>query len=169
MENSNNNSTDKYIQDRYRNAINYYWSASKNNKKWYKATRSLTVIFGALVTLIASLASSKYFNGNPSLEILFAMGTPILAALLTIIAGFSQSFQWGSTWQNMILTAQHLQREFDKYLVIPENERNYREEAEKLNNFVIAETQGFFERMLGGSKFVDKRIEPKISNDEEEI
>jgi len=169
MEDLNNNSTDKYIQDRYRNAIDYYWSASKNNKKWYKATRSLTVIFGALVTLIASLASSKIFDGIPALEILFALGTPILAALLTIIAGFSQGFQWGSTWQNMILTAQQLQKEFDKYLVIPENERNYLEEAEKLNNFVINESEGFFERMLGGSKSIGGKIAPITSKDEEKI
>ena len=169
MEDSNNSSSDIYIQDRYRNAIDYYWRSSKNNKKWYKATRSLTIIFGALVTLVASLTSSKYFAGTPALEILFALATPILAALLTIIAGFSQSFQWGSTWQNMILTAQHLQKEFDKYLVIPENERNYLEEVEKLNDYVITESEGFFERMLGGIKSIGKKIEPEISKDEDKI
>ena len=169
MEGSNNNNTDKYIQARYRSAIDYYWSASKSNKRWYKATRSLTVVFGALVTLIASLASSKYFSGNLELETLFALSTPILAVMLTIIAGFSQSFQWGSTWQNMILTAQHLQKEFDKYLVIPERERNYLEEAEKLNNFVITESEGFFERMLGGSRAISKKTESETSKDEKKI
>ncbi|WDE06658.1 DUF4231 domain-containing protein [Thalassomonas viridans] len=169
MEDLNNNFTDKYIQDRYKDAIDYYWSASRNNKKWYKATRSLTIIFGALVTLIASLASSKYFADDPELETLFALSTPVLAALLTIIAGFSQSFQWGSTWQNMILTAQYLQKEFDKYLVIPESERNYLEEAEKLNNFVITESEGFFERMLGGSRSISQKIEPEMSKDEEKV
>lgn len=169
MEDLENNNRDKYIQDRYRDAIDYYWKASRNNKMWYKATRSLTVIFGALVTLIASLASSKYFDGIPTLELLFALGTPILAALLTIIAGFSQSFQWGSTWQNMILTAQYLQKEFDKYLVMPEKERNHLEEAEKLNNFVINESEGFFERMLGWANSIGGEIEPESNQDEEKV
>ena len=163
------NNMDEYIKDRYTDAIGYYWKASKNNKKWYKATRSLTVIFGALVTLIASLASSKIITGFPSLEVMFALGTPVLAALLTIVAGFSQSFQWGSTWQNMVLTAQHLQKEFDKYLVTPESERNYSKEAEKLNNFVINESEGFFERMLGGSKSRSGKTEPDVNQNKKQI
>jgi len=142
---------DEIIQDRYQKAIQYYWAASRTNKSWYKITRSLTVIFGALVTLIASLASSSEINGTP-VETIFTLGTPVLAALLTIITGFSQSFQWGSTWQNMVLTAQRLQKEYDKYLVTPISERNYLEETDKLNSFVIIESEGFFERMLGSIK-----------------
>ncbi len=143
---------DEYIQDRYKKAIDYYRASSKSNKNWHKITRSLTVIVGALVTLIASLATSKIIVEISALKTTFAIGTPILAALLTIIAGFFQSFQWGSTWQNMTLTAQQLQREYDKYLVTPVNERNFSEDAEKLNSFVINESEGFFERMLGGAK-----------------
>ena len=77
------------------------------------------------------------------------IGTPVLAALLTIIAGFTQSFQWGSTWQNMVITAEEMQREFDKYMVTPEGQKKYVEEAEKLNNYVIKESRSFFDRMLG--------------------
>jgi len=55
---------DKHINDRYVNAMNYYWSASKSNKKWYKLTRSFTVILGALVTLISSLSSSKLIENT---------------------------------------------------------------------------------------------------------
>ena len=159
MEKTNENEMDKIIQDRYLIAIKYYWAASKANKRWYKITRSLTVIFGALVTLIASLASSKIIAGTPLVETTFALGTPVLAAVLTIVAGFSQSFQWGSTWQNMVLTAQQLQKEYDKYLVTPVNERNYAEETDKLNNFVITESEGFFERMLGSVKSSNKQAD----------
>lgn len=151
MDKTNGNEMDDYIQKRYSNAISYYWTSSKSNKRWYKLTRSLTVIFGALVTLVAALASSEIFAVSPWSEI-FAIGTPVLAVLLTIIAGFSQGFQWGSAWQNMILTAEYLQKEFDKYLVTPLADRNYIEEAEKLNNFVINESEGFFERMLGNAR-----------------
>ena len=46
---------DNYIQTRFKNAIEYYWAASRSNKHWYKTTRSLTIIFGALVTLVATI------------------------------------------------------------------------------------------------------------------
>ena len=49
----NQNEMDKLIQKRYKELIAYYWRSSRANKKWYKMTRSLTVIFGAFVTLIA--------------------------------------------------------------------------------------------------------------------
>ena len=148
----NSGNLDEYIKGRYDEAIQFYWTASKTNKRWYKITRSLTVVFGALVTLIASLSSSTMISGSPKIQTLFSLGTPVLAALLTIIAGFSQSFQWGSTWQNMVLTAQCLQKEYDNYLVTPEEERDYPAESTKLNSFVITETESFFERMLGGGK-----------------
>lgn len=149
MEAQNSKDMDKLICKRYEDVISYYDNASVSNKRWYKLTRSLTVIFGALVTLIASLTTSKVFIDSPAIEITLSLATPVLAALLTVIAGFSQSFQWGSAWQNMILTAEHLQKEYDKYLVTPEDKRNYEIEAEKLNTFVINESKGFFERMLG--------------------
>jgi len=143
------NEKDTLIQKRYRETISYYWHASNSNKRWYKLTRSLTVIFGALVTLISSLSSSEIIAESSTLEKVFALGTPVLAASLTVVAGFSQSFQWGSTWQNMVVTAEILQKEFDRYLVTPENERDYSKETEKLNEYVISESKGFFERMLG--------------------
>lgn len=141
---------DGYLGERYRNAIDYYWQASRTNKRWYKATRALTVILGALVTLVASLTTSEILQGKEAVGVWLAVGTPLLAATLTIIAGFSQSFQWGSAWQNMVLTAQQLQKEYDRYLLTPAGERDYQAESERLNHFVIAETHGFFERLLGG-------------------
>jgi len=166
------NEMDKHVQKRYNDAINYYWAASRANKRWYKRTRSYTVILGALVTLIASLTSSSiidncinlpFMSNCMDLKIVFDLGTPVLAAVLTIVAGFSQSFQWGSTWQNMVLTAQQLQKEYDRYLVSPVAERNYNAEAEILNGFVINESRGFFDRMLGIAKpSVDEVI--KIEN-----
>lgn len=155
MSTQEENEKDKLIQKRYRDTINYYWGASNSNKRWYKLTRSLTVIFGALVTLISSLSSSEIIAESSVLEKIFALGTPVLAAVLTIVAGFSQSFQWGSTWQNMVVTASLLQKEFDKYLVTPENERDYARETEKLNEYVISESKGFFERMLGTATSTD--------------
>jgi hypothetical protein len=146
---------DKHVNDRYVEAINYYWNASGTNKKWYKLTRSFTVILGALVTLIASLSSSSLIEGT-AFKDYFVIGTPIIAACLTIIAGFSQSFQWGSAWQNMVLTAQLLQKEYDRYLVTIPAERDLAKEAGILNEFLLKETEGFFERMLGVGKAIGK-------------
>lgn len=151
METQNENSMDTHIQKRYKDAINYYWNASRANKLWYKRTRSFTVIIGSLVTLIASLTSSQIIVDN-GLEKIFGLSTPVLAAVLTTVAGFSQSFQWGSAWQNMVLTAQQLEKEYDRFYVTPIKERNYNKEVEILNGFVINESTGFFERMLGIAK-----------------
>jgi hypothetical protein len=151
MESKNKPTIDEHIQERYAKSIRYYWKSSQSNKRWYKLTRSLTVIIGALVTLIAALTSSSIFPDSSKIGAIFAIATPVLAAVLTIIAGFAQSFQWGSAWQNMVLTAEQMQKEYDKYIVTPENQRDYPGEAVKLNNFVINESKGFFEKMLGNS------------------
>ena len=66
-----------YIATRYKKAISYYWAASRSNKRWYTWTRYLTVVLGALVTLLASLSSEKVLSGNWS----------TLVAVLVPIAG----------------------------------------------------------------------------------
>ena len=43
----------KAILDRYDQRIQYYWKASQYNKNSYKVTRYLTIVLGALVTLVA--------------------------------------------------------------------------------------------------------------------
>jgi len=154
------NENDKLIQKRYRDTISYYWGASSSNKRWYKLTRSLMVIVGALVTLISSLSSSEIIAESSITKNIFALGTPVLAATLTIVAGFSQSFQWGSTWQNMVITASMLQKEFDRYMVTPESEKDFSKETGILNEYVISESKGFFERMLGTAVSPDKKNQP---------
>jgi len=93
------------FKKRYQDTINYYCSASNSNKRCYKLTRSLTFVFGALVTLVSSHSSSEIIVESSFLEKIFALGTFVLAAILIIVAGLSQCFQWGSTWQNMVISA----------------------------------------------------------------
>ena len=147
---------DNYVENRYNEAIDYYWEASRNNKRAYKLTRSLTIILGALVTLVASLSSASFIIDKPFWDGLFKLGTPILAASLTIIAGFSQSFQWGATWQDMVLTAQTLQKERDRYLITKPEDRDLAKEVALLNDFVLVESISFFERMLGSARLLNK-------------
>jgi hypothetical protein len=146
-------SLNKYVEERYKNAIAYYWKASRTNKNGYKYTRGLTVILGALVTLAASVASAYNFSDDPCwIGKVFSVFTPFLAASLTIIAGFSQSFQWGATWKDMVMTAQILEKERDRFLVTKLEDRDFVKELEILNNFILQESQHFFDRLIGSGE-----------------
>jgi hypothetical protein len=109
----------------------------------------LVIVVGALVTLISSLASSEFLTGY--WETLFGIAAPVLAAILTAVGGFSQTFQWGATWKDMVLTAQELEKELDRFIVSKPEELDLRKEAEIVNDFVLQESRGFFERMLGSA------------------
>jgi hypothetical protein len=143
---------DEYVLEKYKGAIKYYWKTSANNKRWYKTTRSLTVILGALVTLVASLTSADFIKDRAFWGLLFAIAAPVLAAVLTIVSGFSQAFHWGAAWRDMVLNAQRLERERDRFYVSEPGKRDREKELAILHNLVIAETQGFFQRILGGAK-----------------
>lgn len=149
---SNVESADDYVIQRYRSAIGYYWRASRNNKRAYKTTRSLVTILGALVTLVASLSSSGFIKSSSFWETTFAIAAPVLAAILTIVGGFSQSFQWGAAWRDMVLNAERLESEMDRILVTKPENRDQVKELAILNELVVEESETFFQRMLGGSK-----------------
>ena len=144
----------EHVGKRYDEAIAYYWKASRSNKRTYKVTRILTLVFGAVVTLASSLSSASFISGSAFWGRAFAIGTPLLAAALAFLGGFSQTFQWGAAWQDMVLTAERLQKERDRFMVTKPEDLNLPEEMSLLNDFVIEESQGFFERILGRAKAV---------------
>jgi hypothetical protein len=139
---------DAYVHKAYDDAIGYYRNSSRNTKRSYKLYRFLSIFLGALVTLISSLAATKYVESVPWLNAVFDIGTPVIAASLTIITGLSQSFQWGSTWRDTIVNAQRITAERDRFLATDPQERNYINELETLNGIVLNETQSFFQRVL---------------------
>jgi ABC-type multidrug transport system fused ATPase/permease subunit len=139
----------QYVLKRYDHVINYYWGASKWNKRWYKWTRYLVIMLGALVTLLASLASSDLIQG--AWKPLVGLATPVAAAVLTIISGLSQAFQWGPAWQEMVLTAERLEKERDRIRVSPDGSDPVKD-LETLNGMVLNESVGFFTRILGSSQ-----------------
>lgn len=159
----NGEAKDDYVLQRYNSCIEYYWSASRHNKKAYKVTRSLVMILGAFVTLVASLSSASFIESNPVSDTAFAIASPILAAILTIAAGFSQTFHWGAAWRDMVLTAERLERERDRIAVTKTEERDTAKEMAILNDLVISESETFFQRILGGAK---REKEGKESKDE---
>ena len=78
----------EYVRKRYEDAIAYYWKASRNNKRAYKVTRILVLIFGALVTLASSLTSASFIIEKSFWDLTFAFGTPILAATAAFLGGY---------------------------------------------------------------------------------
>lgn len=139
----------QYVMDRYQNRIEYYWGASRYNKRSYKTTRYLTILLGALVTLIASISSASFIKNTAWLSVAFSVLTPVLAATLAIIGGISQAFQWGAAWADMVLTATRLEKERDRVAVMPLADFDPVKEVALLDNLVLTETQTFFQRLFG--------------------
>jgi len=138
----------KHMLDRYQERIQYYSKASRHNKRAYKTARYLAVVLGALVTLLASL-SSAYFIRGTWLEIGFDILTPLLAAGLAIVGGFSQNFQWGAAWSDMRIAAERLETELDRISVTPPGQVDAVRELALLDEMVLDETRGFFQRLFG--------------------
>ena len=149
---------DKYVMETYNKRIDYYWGAGRANKRYFKRYRYWTTILGALVTLVASLTTSNFIASDKFLSPLFTISTPILAAALTIISGISQNFQWGATWRDMVVNAQRLEKERDRFLATDKANRNYLQELHVINETVMDETQSFFQRVL------DSEVIPSRTN-----
>ena len=145
-------SMNKFVEERYKRAIDYYWKASRQNKRIYRLTRCFTLILGSVVTVVTSLSSLEQIQNDAVWKWVFTVGPPVLAAILTILSGFSQSFQWGAAWHDMVLTAERLEKERDRFLITKPEERDLPGEVNVLNDFIINESQGFFQRILGGAK-----------------
>jgi hypothetical protein len=52
-------------------------------------------------------------------------------------------------WQDKVLTAERLRKERDRFIVTKPEELNLPAEIILINDFVLAESQSFFERILG--------------------
>ena len=136
------------LLERYQERIQYYSKASQHNRRAYKTARYLTVVLGALVTVLASL-SSAYFVRGTWVETGLNVLTPLLAAGLTIVGGFSQNFQWGAAWSGMRIAAERLETERDRISITPPGEIDAVRELALLNGMVLDETRGFFQRLVG--------------------
>jgi hypothetical protein len=146
-----------HVLEMYDKKIDYYWRASNYNKRSYKSTRYLLIVLGALVTLVSSLSSADFIKG--ALLVIFKVGTPMLAATMAIVGGVSQAFQWGAAWSDQVITATRLERERDRIAVTPVSQLDPIKEMALLDDAVLAETQGFFQRLFGSGGPV--KSEPK--------
>jgi len=140
----------KRVLDRYQERIAYYWKASRDNQRAYKTTRYLTVVLGAVVTLLSSL-SSAYFVRGTWLETGFAVLTPLFAASLVIVGGFSQNFQWGAAWSDMVIAAERLETERNRIAAALPGQIDAVKETALLDEMVMDETKAFFQRLFGSA------------------
>ncbi len=148
-----------FVLEQYRERIDYYWKTSRANKNGYKYSRYLTILLGSVVTLITALAASEQIK-SWELQATFQILAPVLAAILTIVGGFTQSFHWGSAWREMVLTALRLEQEYDRLRVLPDDQRDPVAEIERLYELVLTEGQSFFERLVGvGAKDEKEELE----------
>lgn len=140
-----------YVLQRYDDAIGYYWKVGARNKRAYKWSRYLSIVFGATVTLFASLMSADFVADSTDLGRFLAISTPVLSALLAVIGGFGQNFNWGAAWREMVLTAEKLEKERDRVRV-SRDENDAESDLAVLNDMILAESRSFFDRILGTSK-----------------
>lgn len=155
------------IQDlvlkRYDESIGYYWKRSKYNKHSYKVTRYLLIFLGAIVTLVSSLSAANFMTGK--VAVAFAVLTPILAASMAIVSGVSQAFQWGAAWSDGVISATRLKKERDRISVTPPDKLDAVKELALLDDLLLAETEGFFQRLFGTGgpvKSTSEKPQPQI-------
>jgi len=149
---------EQYVLNQYENKIYYYWRASVNNKRAYKRYRAWPIILGALVTLITTMSTAEFVQSVPSLRILFAVTSAIIAFMLTAMNGLGQNFHWGASWRSMVTNAVRLEKERDRFLATNPKNRNLKKELDLLNSIIEEETKDFFQKVL------DSEVKPKEQN-----
>ncbi len=138
-----------HLLEQYGKRIDYYWRVAGKNKRQYMSARFAMVILGALVTLLSSLGSAEVLKGWPAGVL--AVLTPLTAAVLTVATGFSQQFQWGPAWSEMVLTATKLESERNRIFATADADLNLKAELASLDAIVMAETKTFFGRLFGSA------------------
>lgn len=141
----------EFVIKKYRGAIAYYWRSANRNKNAFRRTRLATIVLGSVVTLFASLGSSTVFTSHEKWATVIMLGTPVLAALLTILSALSQTFQWEAAWRENVLTAEHMEKEHDRVVVSDVDKVDSKKELDRLNGLILDESADFFDRILGRS------------------
>ncbi len=140
------------LLDRYDGQIDWYWKNSGRQKKRFIYTRFMILVLGALVTLIASLAAATFVEDSSFWDTVFKILTPVLAAVLAVITGLTQTFQWGAAWREMNLAAMALEKERDRIRLTPAYKVDAVAEVERFNDLVIDETRRYFERVTAATR-----------------
>ncbi len=140
------------LLERYADQIDWYWTNSSRQKKRFIYTRFTILVLGAVVTLVASLAAATFVEGNSFWDTSFKILTPVLAAVLAVITGLTQTFQWGAAWREMNLAAMALEKERDRIRLTPAYKVDAVAEIERFNDLVIDETRRYFERVTAAAR-----------------
>ncbi len=140
------------LLERYDRQIDWYWTNSSRQKKRFIYSRFTVLALGALVTLVASLAAATFVEESSFWDTTFKIVTPVLAAVLAVLTGLTQTFQWGAAWREMNLAAMALEKERDRIRLTPAYKVDAVAEIERFNDLVIDETRRYFERVTAAAR-----------------
>jgi len=79
---------------------------------------------------------------------------------MAIVGGVSQSFQWEAAWSDMVITASRMEKERDRIAVTPSEQIDAVNELALLDDLVLNETQGFFQRLFGSGGPSKSELKP---------
>ncbi len=144
------------LLERYDSQIDWYWAGNSKQKWRFIQSRIWTIVLGATLTLVASLASAEFIEGSDFWDTVFKVATPVLAAVLTIVTGLFQTFQPGAAWREMNLAAAQLEKERDRIRLTPPYRLDVLAEMDRFNDLVIDETRRFFDRVTGSTHDADE-------------
>lgn len=95
--------SEKYIQNRVDEQINWYSTMSKRNQRMYKLIKTIEIIFAALIPFLVSFVSS----GFSYIKIIVG----VLGISITIISGILALYRFQENWIEFRTTAESLKRE----------------------------------------------------------
>jgi hypothetical protein len=148
---------DKFVSENYHSQINYYWTSASKNKKNYRVYRVLPIFLGAFLTFTTAISSTDYIAKNEIYRAVFAIGTPLLAVLLTITNELSKITNWSINWRDSNLTALRLEKELNRFLTTKVDEREYQKELEKIYDITSKEAKEFFNRTTSDNTLNEKQ------------
>jgi hypothetical protein len=70
---------------------------------------------------------------------------------LAIVGGFSQNFQWGAAWSDMLIAAERLETERNRIAATLPGQIDAVKETALLDEMVMDETKAFFQRLFGSA------------------
>lgn len=99
---------DKYLKERVEDQINWYSKKSAINKKYHLATRTLVMIFAALIPFVAGYLTTENIWLNHYIA--------LLGVLTAVFSGLSVLFKFQEKWSEYRTTSETLKQE--KYLFL---------------------------------------------------
>jgi len=137
-----------YILRTYRENIDLSWRNAASSKRTYYLNRIMPILLGGILTFATTISSTQYISANETLKAIFAIATPLLAVALTVTNELTKINKPAESWRDMVVFAEKLEKERDRFLATKPGKRNHKKELDKIRSLVIRESRTFFRRTL---------------------